>query len=472
LDNQNDEIKREISESGKHLSKIKQPTSESVQLFVSFDLTNSTEYKVKNPADWVIVFNNFYSSIDRKIKDEKYLSLDLQIWKFVGDEVLLVKNVGNISEIWETPIKIFEMLNIMIKELEAGVKAPKGTLSIKATLWMAKVTSIQSGSSISDIKESGKRSTHYNIRTGLVQSEYDYSSDFLGEDIDLGFRIAKYSSRARLAISANIAFILLQNKEKIEKTESEFSYKPEKVLKIVSFKELRGVWGSRKYPVIWFDTAWDDPNMFLYDEEYTSDIIKNIKNGFTQKDESKISYLYKVLEDLYLTEKYNELQNFILGLKKQPESLTASVHKKTFEFHCPAICVTETGGVLIAKRPGWKKYLPNRWEFGCGQVSALKTIKQCIEDDYQKDFGARLIVDEEPVPIASYRIEREDKIFPGIIFLARLSNPEEILAKKKFPKHSEVRVVSLTELNDIPKDDCVPNFHKNAKIAVDRLQNL
>jgi len=101
--------------------------------------------------------------------------------------------------------------------------------------------------------------------------------------MDIGFRITKYSSRQKITLSAEYAYLLYH----LSKPTG--SSKIDDKLKIVAFKELRGIWNGRLYPIVWYYPDWDNiESSFDYDEHITNDIVKNISK---KKD---IRYLEKV----------------------------------------------------------------------------------------------------------------------------------------------------------------------------------
>jgi hypothetical protein len=75
--------------------------------------------------------------------------------------------------------------------------------------------------------------------------------DFLGPEIDAGFRISKFALRRRLVVSAELSCLLFRERAAYTGIE--------KQLKIVSFQILKGVWTGRHYPIVWYERDW--PNI-------------------------------------------------------------------------------------------------------------------------------------------------------------------------------------------------------------------
>ena len=76
------------------------------------------------------------------------------------------------------------------------------------------------------------------IRLPAIETE-----DFLGPDIDTGFRIGKCTQPGMLVVSVEMAELL---------SEAPGDVNP-MIGKIVGWEELKGVWNDKRYPVIWVD---------------------------------------------------------------------------------------------------------------------------------------------------------------------------------------------------------------------------
>jgi hypothetical protein len=125
------------------------------------------------------------------------------------------------------------------------------------------------------------------INTGLL-------FDFLGPDIDIGFRITKYAHSKTVTLSAELAYIL-----SLIPTDLKFENSVEKYLKIVGFKKLKGVWSNRVYPIIWYHHDWIEPeDIFDYDEHSNYDKQmdnENVENVIKNKH-TPIERLPRIIE--------------------------------------------------------------------------------------------------------------------------------------------------------------------------------
>src|SRR5699024_10242748 len=187
--------------------------------------------------------------------------------------------------------------------------------------------------------------------------------DFLGPEIDLGFRLSKFVGTSKVAVSAELAFILFRKRGDVSHI-SKYSYQVEERLKVLSFEKLKGIWGSRRYPIIWYMNDWSAES-FQYDEHYNSNLAQIVIN-------EQYENINTIIERLSNLDSQDEKQKDNFVEYNIPDY-------KLAEVHCAAICFNDEGEILIGKRPVDKKTLNSKWEFGCGQVKLDQTFQQCIE---------------------------------------------------------------------------------------------
>ncbi|MGG1685566.1 hypothetical protein [Pseudalkalibacillus sp. NRS-1564] len=437
-------------------------------LFYSFDLVNSTAYKAKNLIVWPTVFKQFY---DATLKEAQTFHPNVKVWKYVGDEILLYKKIGDLKELVNAPSNTFNAIETITTRLHNFEESTKGVLFLKATLWIA------------DIKWGGNLNEGIDARNIVfpVNPEYPYRSgndstriDFLGPDIDMGFRITNHTEKSKLLISAELAYLLYCNRGKVETTSTP-KYRVEDNLRIVGFEKLKGIWNGRRYPIVWYHNNWNT-NSFDYEEIYESEKVKKLKND----EFTRIDLISKVFSDVNRSEIVKEYiesieENQIREHSK--DSIEAAFddipREKLAEVHAAAICFTRDKRLMIAKRSSHKSKLKGLWEFGCGQLKLDQTIKDCIKVNYKNDFAAEIdFIKEDPIPVTTYvvKAERERKI-PGILFLGIVENPEYVLNHFSKIRHSEVRFVSMEYLDEIGNDECVPDFKQSARLAFEELEN-
>ncbi|MED4990109.1 hypothetical protein ETC01_00715 [Geobacillus sp. NFOSA3] len=443
-------------------------------VFWSFDLVNSTSFKDKYSDSWPEVFRHFYNLTQKEVKNEFPKS---NIWKYIGDEILFYCKINSREELFNIPRKSLEIIRTVTNALHNSYKYSKGFLYLKGVIWVASVSYIRA-------HDLNKKEQHSDSQS-IVQKEEKTkniifpfilenspSYDFLGPDIDLGFRISKFSEKGKLVISADLAYLLYKNRVEIENMYPDYNI--EQYLKIVSFENLKGIWKGRKYPIIWYYDKWHEKeDIFEYDERFTSPLVAKI---FEQNFELlPISKLHKIYMDLNLTEKINELHNMINHLPTpSANNLLSSIpEEKKAEVHCAAICFTSNGKLLIAKRPDHKS-LGGKWEFGCGQIRMDQSFKDCIIESYKQDFGANVEVicdNGEPIPVATYTFIKNDRAIPGILFVAKVLNPEEVEKSYLRSKHSEIKWIDIQDIDSLNENDCVKDLKLNAIKAKEIFDN-
>ncbi len=175
-----------------------------VFVFFSFDLVNSTLFKTLHQNNWFVFIKEFYDSIISIRKHEPTITL----WKYVGDEVLFYKKILDKNEIYNLLLKTREIIDYTERKLqeidliEQESNKCKTNLDIKlyvkATLWIAKASK--------NVK--GSKNIVIDTEKGL---------DFIGEDIDLGFRISKYSFDSKIVLDAIITYMLIKQEHEIKK---------------------------------------------------------------------------------------------------------------------------------------------------------------------------------------------------------------------------------------------------------------
>jgi hypothetical protein len=85
-----------------------------VYLFFSFDLVNSTQFKSAQPKIWPLAITRFYELI---VSEMITRIAGATVWKFVGDEVLLMKRVSADQDIFESLPAASDALRVTTEQL-------------------------------------------------------------------------------------------------------------------------------------------------------------------------------------------------------------------------------------------------------------------------------------------------------------------------------------------------------------------
>lgn len=240
-----------------------------IYLFFSFDLVGSTKFKTEESTKdvWPHVIFRFYELIYTELKNK---IPQITVWKYLGDEVLLyvsIRDFESESMIYTVPNIVFLVQLKVAKDIKELFNAKK--LDIKSTIWIAGTKSIKS-KEFNPSNISVEDDNYKNLKMTLNAGN-NLQIDFLGPDMDIGFRVAKFAYHHKVVLSADFAYLLYRMKKpKKQKGIDE-------QLKIVSFETLKGVWNNQYYPIIWYYPNWKCiENDFLYADHKENEIVDRI----------------------------------------------------------------------------------------------------------------------------------------------------------------------------------------------------
>jgi len=425
---------------GSILEKNKIKDLSEIYLFISFDLVNATEFKIRNP-DWQQTFTNFYSQISKQISNNNNSPIkDAKVWKYIGDEILFYLKISDEKQL----LYLLPFLEKIVKETEKTLHSYSvyyDQLFIKTATWIAEIYS--DNSSI----PKGKAK---NIKFESFEKP-GYKFEFLGPDIDLGFRIAKYSRKGIIALDGKLAFLLYKYRQYIK---DKYKYNIENTIKIVDYKKLKGILRGRLYPIIWYSSNWNIDEIFLYDESINDTNLLNIQKQI-KNNTNNLAILEKIFKD---TNQEDTTDKTIEIIKKTKNENEFPELKTYAEVHVAIICFFKNK-IFAFLRKEDKKILPNIWEFGCGQVKPNESFIDTAVRTYKEDFNLNIEVFNQPVAI--YDVEKYNQKIPGIILIGELldDNIENIQLKGG---HNKYELLTLDEIKQIKKDNYVENFQENA----------
>jgi hypothetical protein len=411
--------------------------ADAVLFFLSFDLVNSTEFKNRRPSGWLGLIDNFYSAITKQVTDSIPTS---QEWKKAGDEVLFYFQIEAAEQIPQRIQAIADILKSVRRSLKNRPEG-KSIVDLKATLWCAHVGRKESGSQ------------------NIILPEERGGCDFIGPDIDFGFRISGKSAPGMLCIDPKIVWILKSNTQSDERDEV-LSH-----IRFVGLEQLKGVWNGRYVPILWYHALIHTPDqIFPYDEYLRNPLVTALKK---QSSIIELDTLVFVAIDLGFDEDWKKLKQ---NIRVNEIGITDVIpRERQAEIHIVAVCINHENKVLCAKRSEKKSVYPGLWEFGCAQLKAGKfKIDQMLKEEYEATFAIRISqiigTPESPVPIGTYgfEIQRYSRWVPGIVFVGIADGIPTNLPTK----HSEVSWKSLEEIELISEDSAVPGFHNRVKSAL------
>lgn len=234
-----------------------EPACYRVRLFLSADLSGSTEFKNSKHGEnyqegispkWVSVFQHFYTDFPVRYATNYQDNVNSttgfdncpKLWKAVGDELVFCGKVSTKKSIWISLSSFIETLHDYRKHLfdqQTG-------LNIKGAAWLAafpepnRAVQLQRSSKTPDFISASEA-----LEAAADEQPYDY--DFLGKAIDTGFRVATIATPERFALSVQLARLLVSSPPAIG-----FAHD-------IHFDQtiaLKGVNRGEPYPVLFIDT--------------------------------------------------------------------------------------------------------------------------------------------------------------------------------------------------------------------------
>ena len=428
----------------------KAPSKSQVFMFFSFDLSNSTAFKAEHPALWASVFTNFYSTILENLGVESYSSnvysgnddttCIKRLWKFIGDEVLIYIPIINLNQIYTLINSTNKILSNVINEIAIKVKEAvscssldqhcyhcqdvedviKSSLGIKTTAWIAECYESENLSASNASNVIYKPVTQYS-------DEHNTRIDFLGKEIDEGFRLAKYAVNNKIIISPLLAWLIWKNS--IDNPDMR------KIIdlnfKIISFVEMKGIWKGRKVPIVLFYPHFEKFFDVLEYDELELISYSNIKKAgieeFIKDNNYRVGRINQIFENVHKLKNAEELYQKLLkdenNFEYIPKSATAETKK---EFHISCIIFQDNGNKILLHSD-----IHEGLSFGYieNSLDVAENWKNLCENGYRQKYGITISVDDNPTPIATY-YDKKKEVF-GLLLLANFTGNAEEVSKLK-----------------------------------------
>lgn len=446
-----------------------------IYALISLDLTNSTQFKSEQPILWKKVIASFYDVVFEFYGINQYQSslknlpmqINIKFWKFVGDEVLLSTNVYNCQEIYDLVKSTDESIKKIMRQIALKIasnyncpnmegcsvsdekcdcpfcnenlqacnieKILKGSLGVKATLWLAMC---------------GMNETSRNIIHPTPSATNELFSnktfDFLGPEIDEGFRIAKYAVKNRIVISPFLANALYLSSE-----DTDFQTIIEQNFKIVSYQKLKGIWNGRSFPIVMYLPSCKDIHDYLEYDELELPTYSEIKASGLNNARCKVAFLKKILRDIHLE---NESDEIVRRLKDENyKRVDKKLTSLPPEVHVACAVFNEKGALLV------HKHNKRGWEFGCIHITSDDNEwKTTIQVGYKSKYSLNIDVPNEPIPIATYLYQKTENVTAlGIMVLGKCLPCSE---------KTDFTPMTIQEIDEL-RGKMVDSFKENAKKA-------
>lgn len=205
-----------------------------IRLFLSVDMVGSTQFKARftgqGSEGWLEIFRAFFCNFPLMlagqvgfefIEDEATPSID--VWKAMGDEVIFAAEPKSADE----AVSILRAL-LRAMALYEGKYFERLPLRLKGTAWLVAF---------------GTQNIELDIAE-LAAGDGARHIDYIGPDVDLGFRLGKFARPSSLVVSLDLLEQLLgaTNADVL-------------AFHLVGRDELKGVMFGRPYPVVWASDA-------------------------------------------------------------------------------------------------------------------------------------------------------------------------------------------------------------------------
>ena len=254
-------------------------------LFISVDLVDSTKFKKNHPTRWARVFRAFNKTLPRDLathwsrlfrnarrgeflrptasadgdqpddhselvkwidniedpgsSEHQLILIPPLAWKMMGDEIVFTKSIRHPAELVLTVLAVRSFLRDQREFRPLSTYFPGDEdielppLPVKGTIWMA------SSYKFDHKHDGGGDPAARNITSMFGPDESAVSKEYLGPDIDEGFRICGYAQKDYLTLTAHVLAWLLHYYSVVDES-LEFS--------IEQGDELKGLSTSVNYP--------------------------------------------------------------------------------------------------------------------------------------------------------------------------------------------------------------------------------
>ncbi len=279
-----------------------------LRLFMSADLAGGTNFKNQRRVEgsrasastWPRVFETFFldfgGAFRKKVKDSReeesdhaWVAPPPRLWKINGDEIIFTELIYPEDE--KRHVTLGTSLRAFVETVQAfdAELIPLG-MGVRACAWTAGFP----------LRNKYLRIVDGNIdiipgRTPVDPETGDYEPtartvmDYIGRDIDLGFRLAALAPPKRVGCSFDIAQFVTE-------------FPDQRVLTVhhVGWQPLKGILGGMPYPILWLEaTEKPEPRHPWERDGVASDEVNSLLRGNAQITKDKFDALAKQLDNQF-----------------------------------------------------------------------------------------------------------------------------------------------------------------------------
>ncbi|MDH3788294.1 MAG: hypothetical protein OES53_07000 [Xanthomonadales bacterium] len=231
-----------------------------VALFMSADLAGSTAFKSQALGDsdspkWLEAFEAFFREVPLIMMGQIAAAFIMEeevpragVWKVIGDEIVFMAHPKSSREAQLLTIAFYRTIVNYDRQI-----FERWPLRIKGCCWAAQVS---------------HRNREIEIPEMLGGDAEQAYVDFLGPDVDAGFRLASCGGRGQVIVSSNLVQLIssLDESEGIR-----FHY--------IGRKVLKGVYAGRPYPLFLMSMEDQMPETWEWEPEHDKGLEELRKNN-------------------------------------------------------------------------------------------------------------------------------------------------------------------------------------------------
>lgn len=479
------QLKELVAQVNKDNSFLTVQNDEIITLFVSLDIVNSTLYKSLYKEDWSTAFSNILRRIISVFSNNPTGGYDF--WKTLGDEIIYTRKIGNVQDLLDTLDEVYRSLIFLNQKIAQGELCDSNSaqiLSLKATAWLA------------DLSSSHEKTN--NILTYYQINDKRRQADYIGPDIDAGFRTAHYSTSNRMVISFEIACILMRYHHQLQGDPKQRALDMSNRIHLLTQKVLKGVWDGHPYPILFYhgNSKFSFTDSLTPQEKGMPGVLQEYWDArFVRETALQPGYLCyqeqeleRMCRELNLDDK---IQHLIALMERTGRVSTLDV-KNLRRINCTAVCYQIQDGTLrcmvvqnrktglwgfgvvsflIATNSWGKQSTYTNW---CSDLSYSDQFAQRAEQFYKDEFGVDISMDYDihhytpipvVVPVTQFTPDKSAYI-NRTVFLGRL-NQHPPLEETKACAH--IKLLTLDELANL-QGECIPLFHEILSQCVSKIQ--
>lgn len=263
-----------------------------------FEITEDVIYNVirnsKIHKDWSEIIKELFNDFNVEFNNQLNKAQEVFPWKILGDELIYCIDVQGRQDIYDYTLAFYKALRIHDKKYSENP-----IIRLKGSAWTA-------GFPIRNrIIETPIPQLYLDSE---FQKDYKYPHiDYLGPEMDIGFRIGKCTYPGFIVISLELAYFLTDEKTCNTPGEQFHVFN-------VGWEKLKGVWNDRKYPILWLQL----PDTFNEIKEYFYEPYK-----LWDKEDNDLLKTYDGLKDS--KENYITNTDIVKIIKQLPESLSITI---------------------------------------------------------------------------------------------------------------------------------------------------